>query len=192
MPAARQRRPTCRSALDTAGWGDRVWGVNARWSGWLAVIPLLIASVALATSYLITFERKVDYCPAILRVTVTNAALINDKPPFTSQIAVCEATILEILKGSPEIKSIQFRFHPYEPEKLQQLVSNQFLVFLHQPPLPDRPTNQYWVFEGPKGIRPIAEKYTEARVSQKGEIVYDEYTHSNYLAAIRSLVSKQK
>ena len=114
--------------------------------------------------------------------------------PAANKAAVCKAKVQEVLKGPSDLKEVEFRFTAYgsfSRDKLPGMVGKDYVVFLHEPPLPNRPPNQRWVFEGPAGIRPIADQYHEHRISAKNEITTETLSHSNFVAAICTFASQQ-
>ena len=121
-----------------------------------------------ADSYRFTIEQKVAACTAIVRVSVTEATPPQTKSPLDP--AVCKAKVLEVLKGPTDLKEVEFRFRAvgiFSPDKLPQMVGKEYIVFLHEPPLPGLPPNQRWVFEGTSGIRPIADQSIESRPKRR-------------------------
>jgi hypothetical protein len=139
---------------------------------------ILIAGPVLATSYGLSLEQKVARSEAILRVSVTSVSR-----------AGCSARVLEVLKGPPDVKTVDFHFAPYpsgrfSADKLPGMVGLEYYVFLHQV------DGWYWVLQGPAGIRPIEDHYQEHRVSSDGKITTETYSRSNFVAKIRSFVTQ--
>jgi hypothetical protein len=62
---------------------------------------------------------------------------------------------------------------------------------LHEPPLPNSPSNQLWAFEGSAGIRPVADAYQEYHISPDNKVATETFSHSNFVAAIRAFSSQQ-
>jgi hypothetical protein len=158
----------------------------------LLLISVLLATLALsfANSYLFSLEQKVAACTAILRVSVTE--LIPPQSASPLDPAICKAKVLEMLKGPENLKDTEFRFSSYgafSRDKLPEMVGKEFIVFLHEPPLPNRLPYQQWVFEGPKGIRPIAKEYQEYKITSDKKITTETFSHDDYLAAIRKFAS---
>ena len=86
-----------------------------------------------ANSYLFTLEQKVAACTAIVRVSVTEATAPQTKSPLDP--AVCNARVLEVLKGPSDLKEVEFRFSAYgsfSRDTLPQMVGKEFIVFLHE------------------------------------------------------------
>ncbi len=143
---------------------------------------------AFADSYLIPLEQKVAICTAILRISVAEVVPPQTKNPI--EPTVCRAKVLQVLKGPAHLKEVEFRFPGYggfSKDKLPGMIGKEYYVFLHEPPLPDGPAHQRWVFEGPQGIRPIAEEYQERRMVDKA-VTTETYSRSNYIAKILELV----
>ena len=46
--------------------------------------------------------------------------------------------------------------------------------------------NEFWVFEGPEGIRPIASDYQEYKISADKKFATETLSYSNFVAAIRT------
>lgn len=160
---------------------------HGQWCVWLSLLASLAGvGEAHATSYLIPLEKKVFLSTLILRVSITETS-----PPETSRYimhAVCKAKVLDVLKGPADLKEVEFRgttYGSFAPEKLPQLVGKDCIVFLHEP---RNHNGQHWLFEGPRGIRPMADEFTEHRVKD-GRAVMDKYSRSNYVAKIRELVN---
>jgi len=161
----------------------------------LTLLSLFFLTVvfAPATSLLFTLEQKVAASKMVLRVGVTEAA-----PPVSKNVldpAVCNAKVLEVLKGTRDLKEVQFRFHAYASgsfsrDRLPDMVGQEYLVFLHEPPATGRPPGERWVFQGPAGIRPIAKHYEEYRISPQGAITKESLSYDNFIAAIRTYASQ--
>lgn len=156
-----------------------------------ALFPLsllmLTAVLAHANSLLLTLQQKVVGSKAVLRVSLTEVATLKTNYG-SGEIAICKAKVVEVLKGAPE-KEVTFRFHAYgdfSPEKLPQMVKKEYVVFLHELGPPYRATNEFWVVQGPAGIRPIAAEYHEEKISPDNKISTETLTHSNFIAAIRT------
>jgi len=159
-----------------------------------AIFPLLslllIAVLAHADSYLFTLQQKVAACKAVLRISLTEATTV--KGNGSGEIAVCKAKVVEVLKGAPD-KEVAFRFNAYgdfSPEKLPQIVKKDYIVFLHELAPPYRATNEFWVFQGPAGLRPIAADYQEYKISADKKIATETLSHSNFVAAIRAFAAQ--
>jgi hypothetical protein len=158
---------------------------------YLLLLLVLMAVLVHANSYLLTLQQKVAGCKAVLRVSLTEAA--PQKADYGSgEIAVCNAKVVEVLKGAP-VKEVTFRLHAYadfSPEKLPQIVKRDYVVFLHELGPPYRATNEFWVLQGPAGIRPIAAEYHEKKISPDNKILTETLTHSNFIAAIRAYAAQ--
>lgn len=161
----------------------------------LSMILLLLATSAatFSTSILHSLEQKVERCVLILKISVSEAT-----PPQTSSPldpAICKAKVLEILKGPADLKQIEFRIHAHGSaarDKLPGLVDKEYIVFLHEPPLYDRPAKERWVLEGPRGLRPIADEYQEYEFTPDRKVNNLKFSHADYLAKIRALASQVK
>lgn len=146
-----------------------------------------------AMSVLLTLEQKVTWSSAVLRISISEATLV--KGEFSGQIAVCKGAVVEVLKGQQGLTKVEFRVHPYgslSPEELPGIVGKEFVVFLHQPPHGDGSTNEFWALQGPQGVRATTEKYEEYKIGADGEITTETLGRTNFLAAIRGFVSKDK
>jgi hypothetical protein len=153
-------------------------------------LSLLTVVLAHADSYLFPLQQKVAACKVIARVSLTEAT--TTKANGLGEIAVCKAKVIEILKGAPD-KEITFRFHAYgdfSSEKLPRMVKKEYIVFLHELSPPYRATNEFWVFEGQAGVRPIAAEYQEYQISADGKVSTETFSHSNFIAAIRAFAAQ--
>jgi hypothetical protein len=122
----------------------------------------------------------VDRCQLVLRVSVTKVAL--PKPQQTKAPTVCEAKVLEVLKGPPDLKTVTFCFVSYTAiarDASPVVVGNKYIAFLCNV------NGKYWVFEGAAGVRPVATDYNESRTTEDGKMVTDTFDHTNYLRTIR-------
>ena len=139
-----------------------------------------ILALAHATSYFFTLEQKVAASKAIVRVSVTE--VLKTYP------TTLKARVLETLKGPADLTEIEFQYHAEESasRKLPEMIGQEYYVFLHQPSVPGAPENQWWVFQGHLGIRPIADLYHERHLSPNREFVDETYSRSNFVAAIRA------
>lgn len=155
---------------------------------------LLLVSMAVlvhANSILLTLQQKVAGSKAVLRVSLTQAA--TQKADYgLGEIAVCKAKVAEVLKGAP-VQEVTFRLHAYanfSPEKLPQMVKRDYIVFLQELGPPHRATNEFWVLQGPAGMRPIAAEYHEEKISPDNKIATETLTHSNFIAAISAYAAQ--
>ncbi|MBI2441029.1 MAG: hypothetical protein HYV35_06620 [Lentisphaerae bacterium] len=101
-----------------------------------------------------------------------------------------KAKIKELFKGEGET-TVDFRSHMYahlEVETLADLVGKDFLIFLHDP----YKNKEYWLFQGPMGMRPIQENYSEWRLDDKGKPVTVTYTHEEYMRILRTELQQKK
>ena len=97
-------------------------------------------------------------------------------------------SVEETFKGE-EKGAIQVRAHVYsslEVAKLPLLVGKSFFVFLHEP----RQKGAPWLFGGPRGLKPIANSYTELVTTVEGsqdESTYftKEFSQKDYLTILR-------
>jgi hypothetical protein len=158
----------------------------------LSCLLIVMLARTFADSYLIALEQKVATCTAILKGFVAEISPPQTKNPIDS--AICKAKVLEVLKGPADLKEVEFRFVPYSSfpsAKLAGMVGKEYYVFLHEPPLPGRPSHERWVFEGPQGIRPIMDTYQEYRVVDT-KVTTETYSRSNYVARILELVKNTR
>lgn len=167
---------------------------------------LVLSLTAHALSLALTLKRKVMASKAVLRVSVTNAK--ETVKPYLGpafgrgqNIVVCEANVVEVLKGSNGMKKIEFQFQSYsdfKPEELSSLAGKEFYVFLHRPydaspKLREmEPDPKWWLFEGPSGMRPLATEYIEYKDPLTEKLDHETMSHSNWVAAIRRFVSEEK
>ena len=154
----------------------------------IAIVTLLAAHISWATSYLIPIEYKLDFAKVIAHVKVTKIepGLDTEMPGEYANFSV---EIIESFKG-PSISPLEFRGHTYShlsSDKLSGLVGQQFIIFLHDP---DK-TKKYWLYEGPRGMRPLRENYTEWRFAD-GKVVTDTYSHSEYIEKLRSIKATEE
>jgi hypothetical protein len=147
-------------------------------------IALGIPIAASAASLLIPFQEKVESCEEIALVRVTDIT-----PPRTDSLvepAVATASVIERFKGEANRKTLTFRFVPYGDYPKGNLQSNknkEFIVFLHVP----KEDKLLWLFDGPRGMRPIQPKYSEWRLDSKNSLVTDVYTKDQYLRMLREI-----
>ena len=149
----------------------------------IALLFLISACIAHATSYLISLQEKLAYACIIAQVKVTEIDR-DPKPenPMAYTVFTCE--IEELFEG-PSPKVLKFRSHSYghlEDDKLDGLVGQKFIIFLHDP----YKNKKYWLFEGPRGMRPLSESYTEWHIPSE-ELTTDTYTHADYIAILRAI-----
>jgi hypothetical protein len=139
-------------------------------------------TLANATSYLITLPQKLAYSCFIAHVRVTKVTPPGSPSDPTSPVLI-HASVIELFKG-PEQKEIVFSSHSYahlESKALPGLVGKEFLVFLHDPD----ENGKLWLFEGPRGMRPIQDQYTEWRFDAAEKVVTDTYPYEQYLGILR-------
>jgi hypothetical protein len=149
----------------------------------LFILALCVGcSVTFGDSLLFTLEEKVRHCSAVLRVSLKEVQPPKSTNSPLDQVCVCKATVLETFTGPKHLQELEFRFNPYTRSKLPS-VGQECFVFLHEP------RDGYWLFEGPFGIRPLAKEYYERRISPKGELVEETFSHSNFVAALRRFAS---
>ncbi len=151
----------------------------------LSIISILLCLVAYAraTSYLIPIEQKFDYASIIAEVEILEVDP-DPRPDDPTGYTVFTAKVLELFKG-PSPSPLKFRGHAYAHiarDKLSGLIGQTFIVFIHDP----YENKKYWLFEGPRGMRPLGDEYTEWRI-EDGKIVTDVYTRTEYVTRLRAI-----
>ena len=140
----------------------------------------LLGTPANATSYHFSLARKVQVCDAVLLVTVTHARA----PHTTSAIepAICRANVIEVLKSSKPLRTVEFRYLSRGQFQLSTLpkTGQTYIVFLHEH------DGRFWVLEGEAGIRSIARTYRESRFEGR-KLVKEIYEHAEFVSTILRL-----
>jgi len=155
------------------------------WRGFISLsLLLLMPNGAYALSLAWTLENKVAASQAIVRVQLT---AVSPRITNSTDSSIVRGKILEVLKGSHDLKEVEFRLESYfSSEQSREMVGKDYYVFLRESPRLAPPSNLLWVL--PDGMKPIVENYTEYRFNP-GVPVSETYTRSNYIARILSLVN---
>jgi hypothetical protein len=156
-----------------------------------------------------TLQQRVERSKAIVRVSVTSVSeSLIERPPHV--IALCDATVLEVLKGTNAPKKISFQFYakgptPHEKlknsiprEKLRSLVGHEYFVFLHQIDVSYRvgdgspegrlvePDGKWWVLDdsGFAGLRPVKKQIEDFRIAANGKRIKETMSRAEFISRI--------
>ena len=148
------------------------------------LLAFLLPLVSSATSYLFPLEQKLDYSEIIAHVRLKEFERKAGSPDY----ALFKCRVEHVFKGSSR-NEIEFRGHLYgilNPEKLSKLVGKEFLIFLHDP----HENGRFWLFEGPRGIRPYGEPYPEYEIeNEKLKVRY--YPHEEYIDVLHRIKTNE-
>lgn len=123
------------------------------------LILLLVCPIERSTalSLIFSLSEKLAAADFIARVQIADAQL----SPNSKSEGEIHCRVVEQFKG-PKTKELTFHTHAYgtlDPKEFATLPKKEFFIFLHRPH-----GNVRWLFQGPQGMLPIQDRYTEYRV----------------------------
>ena len=163
--------------------GRKVCGsIEGQWQKYryLPVLAFLTASELIhAAGSPFTLKQRVEACDSVLIVCITNIAPAG---PLTNAPTIAQAKVLEVLKGRPDLKQINFSYasHGHFAGPASKIAPRKdyvaFLCYVK---------GSYWVFEGPAGLEAVSSEY-EIKHLEGSRSITETLSHSNYLNAIRN------
>ena len=170
---------------------------------WFATAILAIAAQTNEATY--TLQQRVERSKVVFRVSITNVTeSLTERGGHV--VAVCHASVLDVLKGTNAPKSVSFQFYAkgaIPREKLPLLVGHEYFTFLHQLYIPYRvwdgspegrlvePDGKWWALDGAEGLHRADEQIEDFRASADGERIKETMSRSEFVSRIRAFASQK-
>ena len=140
---------------------------------------LMSAQYLLGDSYLLSLENKVKYCEMVIIVKINKAKIIEGS---VGNVMEADSDVIKMLKGNQYHSNIVLRVAATDANSFlnKQYEGGEYLVYVF------KRNNEYWVFEGEKGLKKAGESFTDYVYDKDGQLKMATFSREEYFKIIRS------